>query len=134
MSFGGISYAPVPGSRIEIVHDPPTSADLAVWQLLSSPALPLLPIRENTPGVGDEAVFIGHGKSRSPGTISCDSFTGYDVVDPQIMRWGTNLVAGVNLTVSLLGFTTRSFFSNFDAPPLSGPDPRCQAGTDCPEA
>jgi len=79
-------------------------------------------------------LLIGHGLSRDANTFTCGSLAGYDVVSPQIMRWGTNQVEAVDIDVPLSGFTTRSFYSEFDAPPPGGPDPRCEAGTDCPEA
>jgi len=128
VTIGGMAYSPVANSRVQI-----GTADLAVWQLQSAPNLPPLPIRENQPLVGDEMLLIGHGLSRSVNTFTCGSLTGYDTANPQVMRWGTNEVESVGFDVPLSGFTTRSFYSEFDAPP-PGPDNRCQAGTDCPEA
>ena len=127
--IGSETYTSIVDSRVFIA-----TADLAVWRLESFPDLPPLPIRENAPNVGDEMVLIGHGLSRDANTFTCGSLTGYDVVNPQIMRWGTNRVDAVDIDVPLSGFTTRSFYSEFDAPPPGGPDPRCEAGTDCPEA
>ena len=94
VTIGGVSYSAVANSRVEIVP-----ADLAVWQLESAPNLPLLPIRENQPVVGDEMLLIGHGFSRDADTFTCGSLTGYDTGNPQVMRWGTNEVESVGFDV-----------------------------------
>jgi len=129
VTMGGVSYSGVANSRVTI-----GSADLAAWELESPPDLPPLSIRANVPSVGDEILLVGHGLSRSADTFTCGSLQGYDTSNPQVMRWGTNEIEAVGFDVQLSGFTTRSFYSEFDQPPPGGSDNRCQAGVDCSEA
>jgi len=127
VTIGGVTYTAVANSRVAI-----GGADLAAWQIAPDPGLPPLPIRENEPALGDEMLLIGNGLSREPNAFVCGSLAGYDIVGPRVLRWGTNEVAAVAVDLSLIGFTTRSFYSEFDpAPP--GPDGRCLAAVDCPE-
>ncbi len=134
VTLEGVVYTSVPGSRVQI-DDGGIPADLAVWQIENGPAMPLLPIRDTPPNLSDEVVMIGNGRTRGTGQILCNSmFPGFDVSGPNVMRWGTNQVEAAGFDVPLGAFTTRSFYNQLDEAPTSGPDTRCAAGVDCPEA
>ncbi|MCH2169831.1 trypsin-like serine protease [Myxococcota bacterium] len=134
----GVSYTSIPGSRILLPNPTGGSADLAVWQIEDGPDFPNLPIRENDlePAAsfvaGDEVVMIGRGRSRGVDPITCGSFTGYDSITPNVIRWGTNQVLWSGIELSLGAYTTDTFVTQFDAAPV-GTDTRCESG-DCSEA
>ena len=122
-NFGGVLYPRV-GSAVNLVNsgggDPP---DLHLWRVDPPPNLPLLPIRASSPGIGAATVMIGNGFDRGMPTSwdpSCAApLSGYEVPNPgtHSLRWGTNLVAGLQVwTSDFMGniYTTDSFHSVFE--------------------
>jgi hypothetical protein len=130
---GGVLYPWVPGSRVTILHDATTPADLAVWRLDPSPSLPLLELRASAPVVSSEAILAGNGLNRGAAT-SWMGIGGYLWGTGSALRWGTNRIASTGFDIVISPRKTRSFSTDFSAPPPGGPDPRCSAGSACPEA
>ncbi len=130
---GGVAYLAVPGSRVTIMHDATTPADLAVWRLTPKPALPLLALRASPPAIASEAILVGNGLNRGAAT-SWMGIGGYWWGAGSTLRWGTNRIASTGFDTVISPRKTRSFSTDFSAPPPGGPDPRCSAGSACPES
>jgi hypothetical protein len=131
--LGGLYYPWVPGSKIQIQHDAMTFADLAVWRIDPAAPLPLLPLRASTPVGGSEAILIGKGRNRGA-AFTWTGIDGYQWGVGNSLRWGTNRVGATGLDLVLLGRKTRSFSTDFSADPPGPSDPRCDAGSACPES
>jgi len=98
MFLDGEVYEPVPDSEERLVTNgpPDTDADLLLFQIVRDPGLPDVPIRTSSPVTfppwqASEVVMIGRGRSRGATTSGCSS-TGWKLVGPNTMRWGTNVV------------------------------------------
>ncbi len=93
--FGGIQYPVVPGSTVQLSNPDTSLADLKVFRIDPSPALPLLKIRSTSPANNANVTMIALGLSRGAAT-SWMGINGYLWGSTGGMRWGTNRVAGAS--------------------------------------
>lgn len=120
------TFAPEPGSTIQLsnpdyVIDLTEKTDLVLFRLQDDPHLPSLRIRQATPEIGTEALFIGGGRNRADETTYWDvdssgtpwvwtegespgDFAGFRTNDSTTLRWGSNVVEN-----------DEQFFFEFDA-------------------
>ena len=91
--FGGVAYPVVPGSIVQLSNPDSSPADLKVFRIDPSPALPLLVIRSTTPGNNTHLTMIAQGLSRGAAT-TWGIYSGYLWGATTGKRWGTNRVAG----------------------------------------
>ncbi len=127
--LGGVSYEPVPGSRVRITNPDPPDADLIAFKLVRRPPLPDLDLPSGPVPIGATLTMIGNGRNRETdpttwtgpgGTI----FDGWSLASGNTLRWGTNRV---DYTEQFI-LDTESFATTFDA--LAEPfaeDPEAQA-------
>ena len=79
-------------------------ADLKLFRIASDPGLPSVPLYDGSSEVGLTGTIVGWGVGRDPGVpVDTDAVTwGTDATVAK--RWGTNVLAGVNNSLSLLGY------------------------------
>lgn len=126
ITFGGITYQPVVGSKIRLMTDPTATADLAVYRIIGRPAVPAVTLAEMPPLAGsDEVTMIGQGWNREatltewtsswseapPGPVA---YRGYKKSTGRAMRWGRDVVTETDLLVDTGPNTTYSFVSLFE--------------------
>ena len=112
--LGGVTHAALPESAVRLgVGGGPPLADLIVFRIQPRPALPALPIRPTSPGVGDRALLIGAGCDRGART-SWNGQSGWAWGPNPTLRWGTNRVAIVGLDVRIGESVTPGFAVRFD--------------------
>lgn len=120
ISFSGISYSPLAGSSIVLTNSTigrTTNTDLLMFQLASTPAgLGPLTLASSAPTLGTGVTMIGAGRDRgdftkwnvntntTPWTWTVTSSVtpnaaGYQTLDTNSMRWGTNTVSTANFWV-----------------------------------
>ncbi len=110
VSFDGIDYSPIPGSKVRIVHPADaTLADMQMFRLQDDPGLPPLVVATATPAVDDEVTLVGNGRNRGAAT-SWMGIDGWEWGPGQSLRWGTNRISDDDELV--LG--TQSFEVAFD--------------------
>lgn len=113
ISFAGISYAPLAGSSIVLTNSTvgrTINTDLLMFQLASTPAgLGSLTLASSAPTLGTGVTMIGAGRDRGDfttwsvntnttpwiWTVSSSNVNaaGYQTLDTNRMRWGTNAVS-----------------------------------------
>lgn len=97
-SLGGVTYDAVAGSAVSITSAAGT-ADLVLFQISTAPALPSLDLRQSDPvtfsrfNSGSTVVMIGNGGGGK--------------------SWGANVVTDVDDIVSLSGYNSTSFSTNY---------------------
>lgn len=106
--FGGVSYAGVAGSSVQLHNTDGSLADVRIFRVNPFPPLPSLTIQTSAPAIGSNVVMIGRGRDRGAAT-SWGGYSGWLYAATGTLRWGTNRVAARNLDV--LG--TRAFETNF---------------------
>lgn len=143
VTFGGVPYAPVPGSSVQLSNQgtPGMSpnADIILFQLMASPPLPDLTIRASTPDAGDEVVMIGNGFNQNDDRTSWNVTKGPNPSDDvwtasqtgtvdtfgspggQTIRWGTNNIDSFADIDDSFG-TVRSLITVFNDDLLNRPD------------
>ena len=86
--------------------------DMRLFRLQTNPGLPSLTVGSSTPAAGTQVMMIGNGHDRAsniigfqaggnvlatstltPGPLPIDTFTGYQLLNTQHERWGTNRIA-----------------------------------------
>ena len=126
ITFGGVTYQPVVGSKIRLMTDASTTADLVVYRIIGRPAVPAVTLAQSPPVAGSEEVtMIGQGWNREaaltewtsswtevpPGPVA---YAGYKKATGRTMRWGRDVVTEIDLLVDTGPNTTHSFVSHFD--------------------
>ncbi|MFM8655832.1 MAG: trypsin-like serine protease [Chthoniobacterales bacterium] len=122
ISFSGISYSPLAGSSIVLTNSTigrTTNTDLLMFQLASTPAgLGPLTLASSAPTLGTGVTMIGAGRDRGAFTkwnvntnttpwtwtetsSQTPNAAGYQTLEANSMRWGTNTVSTNNLWVSV---------------------------------
>jgi hypothetical protein len=109
--FEGLTYSPVPGSKVRFQNPDTSQADLMVFKVFGDPGLPPLDIPSSPPVVGDPLIAIGNGLNRGSATTFM-GLGGYDWGSGRNMRWGTNIVSEIDVLVD----TTYSFAATFTDP------------------
>jgi hypothetical protein len=142
--FGGTSYGTEPGSFHQLTNpvQMPTLtpfADIVLFQLATSPALPDLAISAVTPTVGSQVMMIGDGRTQAAALTYWDhtvvagenndvwvetvpplsNVSGYQTNDAQELRWGKNAVAGNGLTLNSGYGDVLSYYSTYDTAGLT---------------
>ena len=110
VTFGGVTYEPIEGSRIRFQNPDGTLADLIAFKLQTRPALPDLAIADQAPGVNDLITVIGNGRNRGAET-SFQGIDGWAWGIGRSIRWGTNRISDVDR----VELNTRSFRTVFDS-------------------
>ena len=122
----GVTYQPVPGSRVRFETSPGAFADLIVYRIQGAPPLPDIVLSDTTPAVNDVVTMVGDGWNRSPSQVFWDDqwqevtpppppeHTGYKNIGGRVLRWGRNEVSASGLTVVVAGPTTHAFYTTFD--------------------
>ena len=120
-TLGGISYAPLSNSTVQITNTTPgktTNTDLIMFQLASTPAgLGQLTLSSAPPTLGGPVTMIGAGRDRGAFTewsinqattpwtwtevSSGGNAAGYQTLSSNTMRWGTNSITNASLWVSV---------------------------------
>ncbi len=115
VDFGGVRYAAVEGSRVQLdaFGRRAAKADLALFQIDPAPDLPVLPLRERSPAVGTRLILIGLGRGRGE-PIAWRGHLGYRWSEESRMRWGTNSVHSLPFDVGRANTLTRCFVVAFD--------------------
>lgn len=94
--IGTKSYAPTPGSSVEIQRGTDT-ADLALFRIEGDPGLSALPLSSVSPTLGDPVLMVGFGRGRAGDT----EWAGRPAVlwsdGPARRRWGTNAVTELEI-------------------------------------
>lgn len=109
VTFGGVTYEPIPGSRIRFQNPDATLADLIAYKLQTRPPLPDLAIAGQAPSVNELVTVIGNGRDRGAAT-SFQGTDGWSWLGSRSLRWGTNRISEVDQ----LELNTRSFLTVFD--------------------
>ena len=136
ITFSGISYAPLAGTTVQLTNNTigrTTNTDLLMFQLASTPAgLGPLTLASTAPTLGTAVTMIGAGRDRgdftkwninqatTPWTWTVTSSdnpdaAGYQTLDTNSMRWGTNTISTNNLWVSVANGSrdVKSFVTTF---------------------
>jgi hypothetical protein len=102
IEFGGIAYQPVVGSKIRLLTDDTTTADLILYRIIGQPAVPAVTLAESPPVAGSEEVtMIGQGWNREaaltewtsswteapPGKVVYRGLGTVQLVAPQLAQW-----------------------------------------------
>ena len=137
ITFSGTSYAPLAGTTVQLTNNTigrTTNTDLLMFQLASTPAgLGPLTLASTAPTLGAAVTMIGAGRDRgdftqwsvntgtSPWTwtqvSSGGNFAGYQTLDTNTMRWGTNTVSTADVWVNGTNGVpdVKSFATTFNA-------------------
>jgi hypothetical protein len=136
ITFSGTSYAPLAGTTVQLTNNTigrTTNTDLLMFQLASTPAgLGPLTLASTAPTLGTAVTMIGAGRDRgdftkwninqatTPWTWTVTSSdnpdaAGYQTLDTNSMRWGTNTISTNNLWVSVANGSrdVKSFVTTF---------------------
>jgi len=126
ITFGGVSYPAVSGSKIVLIHSGSTEADLALFRVDPAPALAPLGICTSVPSLNADVTMIGNGLNRG----AAFSFSnppnrddGYFWGVGRTIRWGTNVVNASGFDLQLGSRVTRSFNTTFTR---NAPGDECQ--------
>ena len=116
----GDSYVLLPQSKVRIRNPRArVSPDLAMFRLQAVPDLPSLPIRATPPEVGQIVFLAGNGYGRGAAVEYQERF-GWSWSDEQDLRWGTNTVRAIGLTITVRqGNATSAFDTDFSANPAT---------------
>lgn len=109
VTFGGVTYVPIPGSSVRFENPDESRADLLAFKLQTRPPLPALSITNQAPSINDLVTLIGNGRDRGSET-SFMGVEGWQWLGTRTLRWGTNRISGVDQ----LDLDTRSFATTFD--------------------
>ena len=110
----GVTYDPVPGSRVQFQNPDLTFADLIVFKLQTKPPLPDLEITDSAPSFNTLVTLIGNGRNRGSATTFSGA-NGWAWGPGRTLRWGTNRIA----IASDFVLNTQSFRTEFED--VSGP-------------
>lgn len=119
----GVTYDPVPGSRVQFQNPDLSLADLIAFKILDArPPLPDLAITDSATTLGTDITLIGNGLNRGVELMHM-GVTGWDWAVGWTTRWGTNEISDLDAddTYAALGVTTESFAARFDE--ISSPPP-----------
>ena len=134
ITFEGVTYQPVVGSKIQMMTSEAYTADLIVYQIEGDPDLPAIVLAQTPPVAGvDQVILIGQGWNREatltnwtssfteapPGPIV---YSGYKRATGRALRWGQDVVTETDRLIALAGHNTHSFLSRFDASGSDVPD------------
>lgn len=113
---------PVAGSRRTLLNANGTPADAMLFEVVlpkDFEDLPLLPIADTPPAVGDEVLLIGFGRVREKVVeVSTDGPNefGFSWSERGAKRWGTNRISSVGENLFQGSWSTRSIATVFDPP------------------
>jgi hypothetical protein len=111
INLGGVSYAAVSGSAIQLTNPDGSPTDLELFRISSSPTLPNLTLADTSPTIGSMVMMVGYGSTcaatlttwdtgASPWTATT-SPTGpyaqgylYEAGSRYTKRWGEDAVTG----------------------------------------
>ncbi len=121
ITFGGIVYPAIPGTKVRFMTDASTPADLAVYRIDGRPSIPAVVLSASPPDVGEEVTLIGNGWNREPTLTEWTAswtevppgpavYSGFKQAGGHSMRWGRNVVEETGIVVT----TTESFLVTFD--------------------
>jgi hypothetical protein len=128
LTLGGVTYAAVPGSLIQLQFAPGIYSDLVLVRLATEPPLPPLVLSSTTPVSGNNVTMIGRAWDRAAAQIcwnasyvevGCGPFVAHrgfkaDGTGTYRTRWGRNLVEATGVDVTMGSWTTRGFEVAFD--------------------
>ena len=126
VTLGGVRYSLVPDSAIQIPTDETTLSDLSLFRLQPLPPLPALTIAEAPASVGEAVVMIGNGNNRASAKTYWDAswnevaagepffHAGFLYGSGRTIRWGSNAVSRIGLSLSGPGSLSREFEMQFD--------------------
>ncbi|MBU3664403.1 MAG: trypsin-like peptidase domain-containing protein [Chthoniobacterales bacterium] len=149
ISFAGVSYNALTNTLVQLTNNAPgrtVFTDLIMFQLASTPAgLGPLTLASSAPTLGTAVTMIGAGRDRGAFTewnvnqattpwtwtvvSSSGNAAGYQTLESQTLRWGTNTVSSTDFWVSADGspdvksFSTTftdSFFASNEAQAVLG--------------
>lgn len=110
----GISYDPIPNSRVQLTNALGSDPDLILFKLTERPPLPDLVLASQPRSLGEWVFMIGNGRDRGAETIwngsSGTPFSGWATAPSRTMRWGVNEIDGVGESF----LATDSFSAGFD--------------------
>ena len=109
VTFAGLTYDPIPGSRIRFQNADQTQADLIAFKLQTIPPLPELAIASSPVSINDELTLIGNGRDRGDAT-SFMGVGGWSWIGNRTIRWGTNRVDDIDQ----VNLDTQSFVTVFE--------------------
>ena len=112
----GVTYDPVPGSKVRFQNPDTSLADLIAFKLLGpDPPLPALSIASASPGVNTLVTVIGRGRNRGTATTWM-GIDGWNWGGSGVTRWGTNKILDINQLVVINNgpSSTQSFSIRFD--------------------
>jgi hypothetical protein len=118
----GVTYDPVPGSRVQFENLDTTPADLIAFKILDAkPPLPAIAITDSAPTLGTDVTIIGNGLNRGV-QLSHMGRTGWDWAVGWTTRWGTNEISDIDANSTYtLSTPTESFAVRFDDIPFPAP-------------
>jgi len=131
VTFGSSTYAIDAGSWTQLKNQDNTGADLALFRISGEfPNIPYVPqsaIASSTQTNNTEVYMMGYGRNRKTGLTywksdwtetsipSEASYSGYKWASSgKSMRWGTNVIAGSDYTLSTSYGTTSCYYVSFD--------------------
>jgi len=125
ITFAGVTYQPVPDSMQQLMTDPSTTADLAVYRIDGYPPVPGVTLAASAPTPGLEVTLIGQGWNREPTLTTWSGsftetppgptvYTGYKRAAGRALRWGHDVVSETGLTIATGPNDTRAFRTRFD--------------------
>jgi len=119
--LGGVTYAYVPGTAVQLNNGDGHDADLVIFQIYPEPPLAALPIATSAPSDGASLILVGNGRNRGPATsfdpngpAPPDPVYGYEWGAGQTMRWGTNAVVDTILADLIDGTQTMAIETEFN--------------------
>lgn len=134
----GVTYEPVPGSRVGFETSPGALADLIAYRIRGAPPLPEVVLSHTAPAVNDVVTMVGDGWNRSARRFFWDDrwhevtppspsdYSGYKKIGGRALRWGRNAVTVSGITAVVAGSTTtHAFYTTFD--PVGGVEHESQA-------
>jgi Trypsin-like peptidase domain len=125
ITFAGVTYQPIAGSKHQLMTDASTTADLALYQIDGDPPVPAVVLAATPPSVGLAVTLIGQGWNREPTLTTWSSswtetppgptvYKGYKRAPGRAMRWGRDVVSEVGLLIPTGSNQTRAFHTTFD--------------------
>lgn len=123
--FGGITYAWVEGTEVQLTTGGVPS-DLLIYRVWPEPPLPGVAIADAPPQIGESVTMIGRGNNRAVAATYWDAdwnevtppdpfvYAGWKQSGGRTIRWGVNVITGIDLDLTAVGATSREFRVDFD--------------------
>ncbi len=111
INLGGVSYATVSGSAVQLTNPDGSPTDLELFRISSNPTLPNLTLADTSPTIGSIVMMVGYGSTGAATLTTWDTSTSpwtattsptaphaqgylYETGSRYTKRWGEDVVTG----------------------------------------